>query len=64
VSIKLGFSLREIEDRELSRIFGSKREKVTGGWRKLHNEALHNVYSSQNNARVRWAENVAHMGKM
>jgi hypothetical protein len=29
----------------LKRILGSKREEVTGGWRKLHNEELHNLYS-------------------
>jgi hypothetical protein len=30
----------------LRRIFGPKRNEVTGGWRKLHNEELHNLYSS------------------
>jgi hypothetical protein len=30
----------------LRRIFGPKRDEVTGGWRKLHNEELHNLYSS------------------
>jgi hypothetical protein len=34
------------ENRVLRRIFGSKRDKVTGDWRKLHTEELHNVYSS------------------
>jgi hypothetical protein len=34
------------ENRVLRRIFGLKRDKVTGGWRKLHNEELHNLYSS------------------
>jgi hypothetical protein len=33
--------------RVLMRIFGPKREEVTGDWRKLHNEELHNLYSSQ-----------------
>jgi hypothetical protein len=33
------------ENRVLRRIFGLKREKVTGGWRELHNEELHNLYS-------------------
>jgi hypothetical protein len=32
--------------RVLRRIFGPKRDEVTGGWRKLHNEELHNLYSS------------------
>jgi hypothetical protein len=34
------------ENRVLRRIFGPKRDKVTGDWRKLHNEKLHNLYSS------------------
>jgi hypothetical protein len=33
-------------NRVLRRIFGLKRDEVTGGWRKLHNEELHNLYSS------------------
>jgi hypothetical protein len=37
--------LRVFENRLLSRIFGPKRGEVTGGWRKLHNEELHNLYS-------------------
>jgi hypothetical protein len=32
------------ENRVLRRIFGSKRDGVTGGWRKLHNEELHNLH--------------------
>jgi hypothetical protein len=45
-----------------------KRDEVTGGWRKLHNEELHNLYSSQGNIRMiksrrkRWAGHVARMG--
>jgi hypothetical protein len=34
------------ESRVLRRIFGPKRDEVTGGWRKLHSEELHNLYSS------------------
>jgi hypothetical protein len=34
------------ENRVLRIIFGQKRDEVTGGWRKLHNEELHNLYSS------------------
>jgi hypothetical protein len=34
------------ENRVLRRIFGPKRDEVIGGWRKLHNEELHNLYSS------------------
>jgi hypothetical protein len=40
--------LMVFEDRVLRRIFGPKREEVAGGWRKLHNEELHNLYASPN----------------
>jgi hypothetical protein len=51
------------------RIFGPKRDEVTGGWRKLHNEELHDFYSSPNIIRViksrsmRWVGHVACMGR-
>jgi hypothetical protein len=51
------------------RIFGPKRDEVTGEWRKLHNEELHNLYSSPNiirmikSRRMRWAGHVARMGE-
>jgi hypothetical protein len=54
----------------LRRIFGSKREEVAGGWRRLHNEELHNLYASPNvirvvkSGRVRWAGHVACIGEM
>jgi hypothetical protein len=38
--------LRVFENRVLRRIFGQKRDEVTEGWRKLHNEELHSLYSS------------------
>jgi hypothetical protein len=59
---------RAFENRALRRIFGSKRNEVTGGWKKLHNEELHNVYSSPSKIgmikirRVRWEGHVARMG--
>ena len=57
--------LRVFENRALRRIFGHKREEVTGEWRKLHNEELNDVYSSPNIVRViksrRWARHVARM---
>jgi hypothetical protein len=37
--------LRVFDNMMLRRIFGPKRDEVTGGWRKLHNEELHNLYS-------------------
>jgi hypothetical protein len=52
----------------LRSIFGPKREDVTGGWRRLHNEELHNFYASPNitaikSRRMSWAEHVACMGE-
>ena len=44
--------LRFFENRLLRRIFGPKRDEVTGEWRKLHNEELNDLYSSPNIARV------------
>jgi hypothetical protein len=40
------------ENRAQRRIFGPEREEVAGGWRKLHNEELHNLYISPNTVRV------------
>jgi hypothetical protein len=44
--------LRVFENRVLRRIFGPKRNEVTGGWRNLHNEELHNLYSSSSIIRM------------
>ena len=61
--------LRVFENRALRRIFGPKRDGVTGEWRKLHNEELNDLYCSPNIVRViksrrmRWAEHVARMGE-
>jgi hypothetical protein len=44
--------LRVFENRVLRRIFGPKRDEVIGGWRKLHNEELHNLYSSPSLIRI------------
>jgi hypothetical protein len=44
--------LRVFENIVLSRIFGPKRDEVTGEWRKLHNEELYDLYSSPNIVRV------------
>jgi hypothetical protein len=40
--------LRVLQKMVLRRIFGPKRDEVTGGWTELHNEELHNLYSSPN----------------
>jgi hypothetical protein len=58
------------ENRVLRRIFGPKRDEVKGGWRKLHDEELHDLYSSPSIIRViiarrmRWAGHVACMGEV
>jgi hypothetical protein len=44
--------VRGFEDRVLRKIFGPKREEVAGGWRRLHNEELHNLYTSLNIIRL------------
>jgi hypothetical protein len=44
--------LRVFENRVLKRIFGPRRDEVTGGWRKLHNEDLHDLYSSPSIIRI------------
>jgi hypothetical protein len=44
--------LRVFENRVLRRIFGPKRDEETGGWRKLHNEELHNLYYSPSIIRI------------
>jgi hypothetical protein len=57
--------LRMIENRVLRRLFGPKKDEVTGEWKKLHNEELHNLYSSPNIIRqiksrgMRWAGHMA-----
>jgi hypothetical protein len=61
--------LRVFKNRELRRIFGAKRNEVIGGSRKLHNEELHNLFSSPSivrmieSRRIRWAGHVACMGR-
>jgi hypothetical protein len=60
--------LRVFENGVLRRIFGPKRDE-DGSWRKLHNDELHNLYSSPNiitvikSRRIRWAGHVARIGE-
>jgi hypothetical protein len=57
------------ENRVLRRVFGPKRDEVTGEWRKLHNEELHDLYSLPSiiriikSRRMRWAGHVARIEK-
>ena len=61
--------LRVSENRVLRRIFGPKRDEVTGEWRKLYNEKLNDLYSSLNifrvikSRRMSWTGHVARIGK-
>jgi hypothetical protein len=61
--------LRVFENKVLRRIFGPKRDDVTGEWRRLHNKELCALYSSPNiirvmkSRRLRWAGHVARMGE-
>jgi hypothetical protein len=69
LTVREEHKLRVSENRVLRRIFGPNREGVTGRWRKLHNEELHNLYSSPSiiriikSRRMRWAGDVARMGE-
>jgi hypothetical protein len=57
------------ENRVLRKVFGPERDEVIGGWRKLHNEELHNLYCSRSiiriikSGRMRWAGHAARMGE-
>ena len=69
VDIEGGTRLRVFENRVLRKVFGPKREEVTGELRKLHNEELRDLYSLPNIVRVvksrklRWAGHVVRMGR-
>jgi hypothetical protein len=69
VTLREKHRLRMFENRVLRRIFGPKRDGVTGEWRRLHNEELNDLYSSPNiirvikSRRMRWAGHVARMGE-
>jgi hypothetical protein len=61
--------LRVFQNKGLRRLFGPKRDKVSGGWRKLHNEELHNLNSLLiiirmiKSRMMRWVGHVVHMGR-
>jgi hypothetical protein len=67
LTVREEHKLRVLENRVLRRIFGPKMDGVTGGWIKLHNEELHNLYSSPSKIRIiksrrmRWVGHVARM---
>jgi hypothetical protein len=69
LTLREELSLRVFDNRVLRRLFGPKRDEVTGEWRKLHNEELHNLYSSVDiirqvkSRRMRLAGHVARMGE-
>jgi hypothetical protein len=68
-SLTLREEHRVFENRVLRRIFGPERDEVTGRWRKLHNEELHDLYSSPGvirmikSRRTRWARHAERMGE-
>ncbi|KAJ4442449.1 hypothetical protein ANN_04035 [Periplaneta americana] len=69
LTLREEYRLRVFENKVLRKIFGAKRDEVTGEWRKLHNAELHALYSSPDiirnikSRRLRWAGHVARMGE-
>jgi hypothetical protein len=69
LTVREEHKLRVFENRVLRRIFRPKRDGMIGGWKKLRNEELHNLYSSQSIIRIikwrrmRWVGHVARMGE-
>jgi hypothetical protein len=69
LTLREEYRLRVLENRVLRRIFGPRRAEVTGGWRKLHNEELRDLYPSPTiirkikSRRMRWVGHVAKMGE-
>jgi hypothetical protein len=69
VKLREEHRLRVLENRILWRIFGTRRDEVTGEWRELHSEELHSLYLSPNvvrqikSRRMRWSGHVARMGE-
>jgi hypothetical protein len=69
LTLREGHRLRVFENRVLRKIFGSQREEMMGGWRKLHSDELHNLYCLPSiitiikSRRMRWAGHVARIGE-
>jgi hypothetical protein len=69
VTLREEHRLRVFENKVLRKIFGPKRDEVTGGWRKLYKEELRDLYSSPSiiriikSRRMRWVGHVARMGE-
>jgi hypothetical protein len=69
VTLREKHRMRVFENRVLRRIFGPKRDGVTGEWRRLHKKELNDLYASPNiiraikSTRMRWAGHVARMGE-
>jgi hypothetical protein len=69
LTLREEYKLRVFENRVMRRIFGPKGNRMTGGWRKLRNEELHDLYSSPNiirnikASRLKWAGHVVRMGE-
>jgi hypothetical protein len=62
LTLREDHTLRVFENRVLRRIFGPKRDEETGGWRKLHNEELHNLYCSSSIIRMNKARTMRRVG--
>ena len=68
LTLKEEYRIRVFQNMVLRKIFGPKRDEITGEWRRLHSDELYDLYSSLNNTRVmksiimRWTEDVARRG--